>query len=217
MRNIKILEMINEGRIEELKNSLREEIYAETLNANKPPGAKRRYVAMKKYFTYTKSERDILRYPCIVDFEGRPHTSFCNSFSLALTTEPCGTIQLYTGPSKYPDVTKLVSYDGEERVLDFNKIFALAKSQGYKLKKSELSATGYKYLMLYEGAYYKLGLVDATFSIIDDNEEAVVYHTPGKRAPITIKTNIGVCTIMPLYIEDEDLVAEDIIIIDVDI
>ena len=49
MRAIKMLEMLNDGRIEEVKEILRDEIYTELLSIK--PGAKRRYAAMKKYFT----------------------------------------------------------------------------------------------------------------------------------------------------------------------
>ena len=69
--------------------------------------------------------------------------------------------------------------------------------------------------MRYDGSYFKLGLVDATFSIIDDGEEATVYHDPDKRLPITIETSIGVCTIMPMNIKNEDDIEDGITIIDV--
>ena len=48
MRNIKILEMLNDNKIEELKTELRDEIYMDSLK--EIPTAKKRYIAMKKYF-----------------------------------------------------------------------------------------------------------------------------------------------------------------------
>lgn len=213
MRSVKVLEMINQGRIEELKGELRDEIYADALKNN--PSAKKRYAAMKKYFTYIKTTREALQKPCIVEFNGMLYTSFCNSHSLALTTEPCGSIELFADTDRYPDVARLITTNGKGRKVDFQKVFADAKSQGYHLKKSELDGHKFKYLMHYDGSYFKLGLVDATFSIIDDGEEATVYHDPVKRLPITIETSIGVCTIMPMNIKNEDDIEDGITIIDV--
>lgn len=213
MRSIKILEMINQGRIEELKAELRDEIYADALKHN--PSAKKRYSAMKKYFTYIKTTREALQKPCIVEFNGMLYTSFCNSHSLALTTEPCGSIELFADTDRYPDVARLIHINSKERKVDFQKLFADAKSKGYHLKKSELDGHKFKYLMHYDGSYFKLGLVDATFSIIDDGEKATVYHDPDKRLPITIETSIGVCTIMPMNIKNKDDIEDGITIIDV--
>lgn len=41
---------------------------------------------------------------------------------------------------------------------------------------------------------------------------AMMYHPDGKRQPLTIQTSIGICVIMPVYIEsDSDVEAERII------
>lgn len=47
MKNTKILEMINNGEIEELKQILSSEIYADSLKGNRT--TKKRYAAMKRY------------------------------------------------------------------------------------------------------------------------------------------------------------------------
>ena len=217
MRNVKVLEMINQGRIEELKQELRDEIYEEALKGNRTVGAKKRYMAMKKYFTYIKTGREILQQPCIVDFEGKPYTSFCNAHSLALTTEPCGTMRLCTEPDRYPDVARLVNFRGIERLVDFGRVFAEAKAKGYRLKKSELSGDGYRYLLYFDGAYFKLGLLDATFAIIDDGEPASVFHVSNERTPMTINTSVGVAVVMPLFIDEDNYIEEhDIVVIDVE-
>lgn len=200
MRSIKVLEMLNDGRIEELKVILRDEIYTELLSIK--PGAKRRYAAMKKYFGYHNSLRDILMRPCPVEFDGVEYHSFTNSHSLALTTEPIGTIEPCSNPSAYPDISRLISFDGEERVLDFKRIFAEAKTRGYKLNKTEFKKG--EYLMRYDGAYFKLALLDSTFSIIDNGEEAVVFKPSGKaRKPMVIRNDIGIAVIMPIYVEGD--------------
>ena len=216
MRNVEALEMINSGRIEELKKKLQDEIYAEALK-NKP-GASKRFAAMKKYFTYTNSTREALQKPCLIDYGGKPYTSFTNGYSLVLTKEPCGSIEMFTDIDRYPDVIRLIRYDGIERKLDLAKVFAEAKSKGYKLKKSELDSHKFKYLMRYDGGYFKLGLVDAAYSIVNDSEEAVIFHVEGRSMPMTIQTSVGVCLVLPIRIEDPEKLEQDgVVIIDVDI
>lgn len=200
MESTKVLEMLNNNRIEELKELLRDEIYANMLKGKS--GAKKRYSAMKKYFGYISSERGFLKKPCIVEHEGQSYTSFCNSFSAALTKEPCGAIELYTNRDRYPDVSRLIRQDGSASLVDFAKIFAKAKTEGYKLVKSEVNGYKFGYLLHYKNSYFKLGLLDATFAIINDGEHATVYISDSSCSPITIKTSIGICTIMPMRIED---------------
>lgn len=210
MRSIKVLEMLNEGRIDELKELLRDEIYTELLSIK--PGAKRRYAAMKKYFGYHNSLRDILMRPCPVEFEGVQYHSFTNSHSLALTTESIGTMEPCSEPSRYPDVSRLIHFDGDGRVLDFKRIFAEAKTRGYKLNKTEFRKGDY--LLRYDGAYFKLALLDSTFAIIDNGEDAVVFKPSGKaRKPMVIRNDIGIAVIMPIYIEG-DPEADDKTVID---
>lgn len=202
MRSVKVLEMLNEGKVDELKTRLQDEIYADSLK-NKP-NAKKRYAAMKKYFTYTNRSRECLQKPCTVEFEDKWYTSFTNSWSLALTTEDTGEIELFdTEAGNYPDVTRLLHFDGVKRKVDFSDIFAEAKSRGYRLNKKEVGP-GFKYLMLYDGTYYKIGLLEATYGIIDDGKPAMVYHPDGEKKPLTIQTSIGICIIMPVYISDKD-------------
>ena len=201
MRSVKVLEMLNEGKIDELKTKLQDEIYADSLKSK--PNAKKRYTAMKKYFSYTNNARECLQKPCEVEFEGKPYISFTNSWSLVLTTEDIGEIELFDKEHmNYPDVARLISFEGIKRKVDFNKIFAEAKSRSYKLTKKEVGP-GFEYMMLYDGTYYKIGLLEATYGIIDDGKEAMVYHPDGKRRPITIQTSIGICMIMPVFIDDD--------------
>ena len=207
MRSSKILEMLNSGRIEELKAELQDEVYTETLK--KRPNAKKRYTAMKKYFTYVSSSREALQKPCVIEFQGKQYTSFTNSYSLVLTKEDCGEMELFDKESlTYPDVSRLIDFSGQEGRINFSKVFAEDKSKGYKLKKSEV--TNSKYLMLHEEAYYRIGLIESSFGIIDDGEEAAVFYVPGDyRSRLIINNNLGVCVIMPVNIEnarDEDLV-----------
>ena len=204
MQNTKILEMINNGQIEELKTLIQEEIFTEGLKSK--PGAKQRYAAMKKYFSWIRSDGNkILEKPCVVDFMEDIYTSFINGYSMALTTESSGEMELFEDPDKYLKVEKLIAFDGEEKEIDFNKIIAEAKSKGYKLKKSEVETGGdFKYILHYDNAYFKIGLLDITYSIINDGEKAIVWHKEGnKHAPMVIKNSLGICLVLPFNYEEE--------------
>ena len=192
----KVLDMLDSNHVEELRKLLQEEIYEDSLKSN--PSAKKRYTAMKKYFCYHKSERKCLMKPHPVEFEGKNYISFTNSWSLVLTTESCGDIEMFDeNDGTYPDVTRLLRFDGIKKKIDFTKVIAEAKSKGYKMTKTEVGPK-FKYLMLYDGAYYKIGLLDASLSMIDDGEIAMTYHPDGERMPLTIQTSIGICVIMPV-------------------
>lgn len=204
MKNTKILEMINNGQIEELKTLIQEEVFQDGLKSK--PGAKQRYAAMKKYFSYVKNTNPACTMPCVIDFDGEKYTSFVNGYSIALTKESSGEMELFKSPDKYFDIKKLLLFDGEEREIDLNAILAEARSKGYKLKKSEVEQ-GYdsKYIFHYDSAYFKIGLMDATYSIINNGEKTVVWH-PGndKRiSPIIIKNSLGVCVILPINYDNE--------------
>lgn len=101
MRAIKVLEMLDKNLIEELRALLRDEIYANSLK--RKPNAKKRYSAMKKYFTYADSIREICQKPYPIEFQGKQYTSFTNSYTLVLTTEETGEIELFDDANgRYP-------------------------------------------------------------------------------------------------------------------
>lgn len=213
MLNSKVLEMLENGQIEELKAALQDEIYQETLKNR--PSAKKRYAAMKKYFTYVKQSREVLQKPCPIIFEGKNYTCFTNSWSLVLTSEPTGEIELFDKEKgNYPDVTRLINFDGVKGKIDFNKVIAEASSKGYKLTKTEIGP-GFKYLMMYDGTYYKIGLIDISLRIIDCGTEAMTYHPYGERKPLTITTDLGICVVMPVFIHNKDELDENAIVIEV--
>lgn len=197
MKASKVLEMLSKNLINELKAALRDEIFTESLKSN--PTAKKRYTAMKRYLANVESAREILKKPCEVEIDNNIYTSFCNGFSLALTKEKCGEIELCDDPDRYPPVCNLLKYDGTEAVIDFKRVLAEAKSKGYKFKKSELHCNNF--LMYYDGAYFRIALVDMTYGIIDDGKKSIVYHVEGSRKPLTITTDIGVGIVMPVYID----------------
>ena len=201
MKNTLVLEMLKAGRLGELEKKLEDEIYQESLKRN--PDEKKRYAAMKKYFSYVSSAREVLQKPYQVKYEHIWYTSFCNSYSLVLTTEVTGNIELFDSTSgTYPDVTRLINCNGSSSEINFTKVLAKAKSKGYKLKKSEVSTNNY--LMYYDGAYFRIGLLDITYAIINDGKNSTVYHKKGNSgSPITIVNDIGYAVIMPVRIDDE--------------
>ena len=215
MQNTKILEMINNGQIEELKKLIQEEIFTDGLKSK--PGAKQRYAAMKKYFSYVKNNNKALEKPCVIDFEGEKYTSFVNGYSIALTKEASGEMELFEDSDKYLNVEKMVVLDGEEKEIDFNAIIAEAKSKGHKLKKSEVETGGdFKYIFHYDDAYFKIGLLDAAYSIINDGNKTMVWHSGSserkKYSPIVIKNSLGFCLLLPF---NYDHVKEGVTVIEV--
>lgn len=200
MQSSKVLEMLNQNRIEELKAELQDEIFTESLK--KKPNAKKRYAAMKRYLKTISESRPILTKPCEVEFEGKKYNSFTNSYSLALTTETCGEIEMCEEPERYPDVTKLIKFEGDVEKINLNKVLAEAKSKGYKFTKNAIYSNDY--LMHYNGAYFRMALVDITYGILDEGKEIDVYFS-GKLRPITIQNDLGVGIILPIRYDSESL------------
>lgn len=212
MQSVKVLKMIDEGRLEELKVMLQDEIYQDELK--KKPGAKQRYTAMKKYFGYTNIARVACQKPMTIEFEGKTVTSFCNSYSLAFTSESPGEIELFTeDDGNYPDVARLVKRNGAPKEIDLDTVFAEAKSKGYKLTKSEVN--GGQYLMRYNEAYFRLGLVHATYSIIADGKNVTAYHDGKNTSSLTIENDLGLCLILPIKCEAAFIEENNITVINV--
>lgn len=197
MKSSKVLEMLHQNRIEELKQELQDEIFTESLKGK--PNAKKRYAAMKKYLKTISESRPILTKPCAIEFEGKLYNAFTNSYSLVLTTETCGEIEMCDEPDRYPDITRLISFNGDEGKIDFNKVLAEAKSKGYKYSKNSIYKNDY--LMFFKGAYFRIALIDITYGIVDDGTEVEVYGN-GANRPITIQNDIGIAMIMPVRMED---------------
>lgn len=206
MQNLKMLEMLNKGQIEELKIILRDEIYATSLKNN--PNAKKRYAAMKKYLKTISDSRPIITKPCEIEFEGEKYNSFTNSYSLVLTKESCGELEMCDEPERYPSVARLIGRSRDVEKVDFNKVLAKAKSEGYKYTKTAIY--GNDYLMKYNGLYFRMALVDITFGILNDGNEINVYFN-GKNRPITIENDLGIGIILPIrgdgeYIEGSAII-----------
>ena len=196
MRSSQVLEMLNQNRIEELKAKLQDEIFTESLKGNH--NAKKRYAAMKRYLKTVSEAREILTKPCKVTVHGGEYNAFCNSYSLALTTESCGELQMCPEPDRYPKLEHLVRFDGDEDRIDFNKVLAEAKSKGYKFTKNAIHSN--EYLMHYNGEYFRIALIDITYGIIDEGKETTVWFH-GKLRPMTITNSLGIGVLLPIRYE----------------
>lgn len=207
MKSSRVLEMLHQNRIDELKAELQDEIFTESLKGK--PNAKKRYAAMKRYLKTISESRPILTKPCEVEFEGEKYNSFTNSYSLVLTKETCGEIPMCDEPERYPDVARSIVTGGEEGKIDFNRVLAEAKSKGYKYSKNAIHSNDY--LMRYNGAYFRMALVDITYGIIDEGEETTVYFN-GKLRPLTIQNDLGIGIVLPIRWDGEE--PEHVAIID---
>ena len=209
MRALKALEMIRAGRIDELVALLKDEVYANSLKRG--TGAKQRYSAMKKYFTYADSIREVCQKPAKVEYGDKEYTAFTDAYSLVLTTEPTGEIELVDENLTYPNVGRLIHFDGEERRFDVGKVIAKAKSEGYKLLKREYFAN--HCLFHYNGTYFRIAILENAYKIIANGGESSVFHAGGIN-PMTIKNELGICVIMPINRsrEENDLDEKRIIV-----
>lgn len=199
MKNTVILKMINNGEIEELKNLLQDEIYNDSLKGNGT--AKKRYAAMKRYFKYSMQNNPALQKPCKdVTVHGEKYNSFIDGYTFVLTTESIGEMESYDNSNNtYFKLDSMVDFSLAKSIdkMDLNTILAKAKAKGYKYKKTEIgNSQDFQYGFKYKEGYFKVGLLDQAFSIINDGEKAEVYYT-GKKSPLLIKTSIGIAGILP--------------------
>lgn len=209
MKNEKILKMINEGKIEELKALIQEEIYEESLKNTGKVNEKTRYAAMKRYFKFSKMDDQRLKYPCKdveVAIRGieKKYNCFCDGHSAVLTKEGIGTLDDFNKMEKgknyfdikriFPDFSQCISQD-----ININEILAQAKAKGYKFNKEEVEGNP-NYLCKYGDVYVKVGLLDQAYSIINDNRNAKVYV---ERNALFVETEIGTCCVLPFKYKGE--------------
>lgn len=209
MKSEIILEMLKNNEIEELKRILEEEVYK---NAMQDKGGKARYSAMKRYYRFADKDKvEKLKKPCKdIEYQGKLYNCFIDGYCFALTAESLGNMETYDNANNdYFSVGRLISFNGDMEKLNLNSILATAKSKGYKYKKSEVDTINAVYYLKYKGSYYKIGLLDKVYSIINDGEEAEVYYS-GKSDVLIIKNNIGIAGICPIIIKGD--IANKIII-----
>lgn len=203
MRNEYILKMLKDGKIEELKKAVQDEIYQKELNSTS--GAKQRYAAMKRYFKFADDRNDFTCKPKQVG----ELACFVDEFTAVRTKESLNDIPQYDDSKKpYIDLNRIMNVESVSdytEEINFNAVLAEAKANGYKFKKNEVvQSDNFTTVFYYNNAYFKVGLLDQAFSIINDGEKAIVYSTGKAISPIKIVTSIGECILLPVRPKDND-------------
>lgn len=216
MKTEKILTMIEEGKTEDLKKMLRDEIYTNSLNVSGRIGSSQRYAAMKRYFKYSDPNKDKrIAYPC-KDIEvnnfivNGKFNCFADGCSIVLTTEDSGELEDFesvTGGQDYYNIGNFIgNYNNDPQEIDINEVLAKAKSMGYKFCKKEIEygcKDKPKYLWKLGDIYGKIGILDQAFGIINDGEPAKVWSYSPK-ASILIGTSIGFALVLPIVLKEEE-------------
>lgn len=214
MKNTLVLQMINDGDIESLKELLKKEILEDGL---KDGNAKSRYAAMKRYFKYVKGsmkERPSCCYPCKdVDVYNKKYNTFIDGCSMVLTTESIGELESFDkSKGDYFNVEKLYNpHPVSTENIDLNKMLASAKAMGYKLTKAE--SESFQYVIKYKDSYYSFSLFDRAYGIVNDGKIASVEYQ-GKYNMLYINTDVGIAGILPVKISEEMMAQHTIVNID---
>lgn len=217
MKTEKILTMIEEGKTEDLKKMLRDEIYTNSLKVSGRIGSSQRYAAMKRYFKYSDPNKDKrIAYPC-KDIEvnnfivNGKFNCFADGCSIVLTTEDIGELEDFesvTGGQDYYNIGNFIgNYNNDPQEIDINEVLAKAKSMGYKFCKKEIEygcKDKPKYLWKLGDIYGKIGILDQAFGIINDGEPAKVWSYSPK-ASILIGTSIGFALVLPIVLKEEEM------------
>lgn len=204
MKNAKILEMIHAGKIEELTDLLKEEIYTEEMGHK--GNLKRRYAAMKRYFKYSTATKEQYRKPCEnVSFNGCFYNSFTDGITAVLTTEGIGWIEPFNEKKngKYFDISKIFDIQNRDErksaKMDLKKIIAFAKSNGYSYKKKEVSRDmEWTFAVKLFDGVFSIGKLEQAFSIIDDGNIADCSYI-NRKSPLMFQTSVGMGLTLPIY------------------
>jgi hypothetical protein len=191
-----ILEMIEENRIEELKVFLNEEIKQQEIKLI--PGVSARYKAMKEFYKYVYDDKPFFNAVSKVKIGGEKYNLIFDPYSIVFTKESVGTIPTYE-KKNIPDVMTFLSVDTSESTvmdIDMEEILYKGKKQGYKRLEREMKyGKGGRYYLSGENNFYKFGLIDKAFSIINDGTSAKVFEIP---KVIYIKTTLGMAIVLGL-------------------
>lgn len=206
MKNEKILEMLNNGEIEELKKIISEEIYNSSLNKSSS-NAKSRYKAMKDFYKFPSDKIDTrLLKPCKKSIRGQFYNCFLNSDILVCSKESTGNIELYNEKEEekeWPNPEKLINASNFEIIknMDFNDILSEAKSKGFKPVKQEIKYEECaRYYLHFRETYYKIGLIHKGYSIIDGGKYQEVFYK-NKTSPLYIYNSLGIVMLMPVRVD----------------
>lgn len=170
-------------------------------------GYKMRSYAMKRFYRFVDDkEANWAKYPCrdVKVFKGQTMNCLLNAYCMVLTKEEINDIKDYKDIESYgnfPNINVILSKMPKRSIkVNINKVLDTAKLTGYKYTKSE-EGNNFKYVWKYNDAYFRIGLIDKAFQVINDGQKANVYYR-ACNAPLFIETSIGIAVVLPMcYIE----------------
>lgn len=125
---------------------------------------------------------------------------------MVCTKESTGNIELYNEKEEareWFNVEKLINASDFEIIedIDFNDILSEAKSKGFKPVKQEIQyGNCAKYYLRFRDAYYKIGLLNKGYSIIDGGKHQEVFYND-KVSPLYIYNSLGIVMLLPVRID----------------
>lgn len=164
-------------------------------------GRKMRSNAMKRFYRFV-DDKGYNRYPYrgVKVFKDEVMNCLLNDYCMVLTKEEIAGMEDYKDIEPYknfPNINGILSEMPKHGVkVDINKVIDVAKYAGYKYGKREIEKD-FKYVWKYNDAYFKIGLIDKAFQVINDGQKANVYHR-AYNAPLFIETSIGIAAVLPM-------------------
>lgn len=173
-------------------------------------GCKMRRYAMKRFYRFVDDKKpnyDKFPYRNIKVFKEEVMNCLLNDYCFVLTKEEIVGMEDYKDIEPYKDfpningILRKMSKHGIK--VDINKVIDVAKHAGYKYSKCEIEGgfKDFKYVWKYEDAYFKIGLLDKAFQVINDGEKADVYYK-AFNAPLFIRTSIGIAAVLLMYYKE---------------
>lgn len=216
MKNTKVLEMLNAGKIEELKAALAEEVRIDhikgVLTRTELQATKARWAGMKRVVKYGDLRREGYGSPCQIDNTMIFFTPYAFSWipEAGVNTLPEG-LSLFDAEPKYLDMLKRVFNNFAPHVqapqfwreIDFDAIFTDAKIEGYKFTPSQIypytqDARKPMYFVHMGNKYFNLHLIDLVYKAIQGTGSATVSISDFERsAGLYIATGYGYSYIAP--------------------
>lgn len=198
-----ILAMIEDNKIEELKFSLKEEIYTKSINTIS--GANARFKAMKRFVKYNllPNTKKHLKLPIAIDGD----YYFTNGYCIVETTENVGSIPFSTEENADVDnMVKQMNSQSELRneilKINFKEILSKAKMLGYRFSKKALEMQPESiHIFKLRDMYVNMSLLDYAYSIIDDGDDAEVEYRGGSKGML-ISTSVGRALILPVRMKN---------------
>lgn len=189
MKNEEILQLLEENEIELLKELLKKELLEKELKKNNRGN---RNKAAERFFKFKHSN------PIFNNFtEKNGYYYMTDAYCAVKTKEQPLTLKNKIDYDKFMNIEGLydISNAEEYKNIDIKKVLIDAKVSGYRYAKKETDANALYYFK-FKDTYFKIGLLDKAFSVIDNNKPVTLYYR-GKRSVLMIANEIGQVLIMP--------------------